>query len=177
MEYTNFTFTSITYRNGPDRDPFVSLKYRAESLDDGTPKKAKDKFDELPQKAFREAWAKLIEFWKINLEDILGDIDWDAEGIRIEKVQIKWEDETPGVVKYVAKVSTGFDNTETIPTPYMQPGMQEGEIEVINDLCDAAEAFLHGERDQGELQFEDNEDKEEDEETDYNPETDLSNIF
>lgn len=151
MEYENFVFKSIKYKNGPERDPFVSLKYRAESMDDGTPKEAKDKFEDLPHKPFREIWSKLLQFWKLNMEEVLGEIKWDHENIRLQQVKINWENEEPIAVKYIAKVATGFNETEKIPTPYISPGMEEGEIDLINDLCSKAEEFLHGARDQGNL--------------------------
>lgn len=151
MEYENFIFKGITYKNGPERDPYLKLKYRAESLDDGTPKDAKDKFDELPQKGFRKVWDRLLEFWRMNMEHVLGSITWDTRSSRVQKVKIKWESGDPVAVKYVAKVATGFDETEKLPTPYVQPSMTEGELDAIKDLCEYAERYLHGERDQQDI--------------------------
>ena len=181
MEYENFIFKDIMYKNGPERDPLLKMKYRAESIDDGTPKKAKDKFDELPQSGFREVWGRLIDFWKMNIEHVLtgsNPIDWDLRSCRIQRIKIKWESGDPVAVKYIAKVSTGFDETEKIPTPYVQPSMEEGELDVIKDLCEYSIRFLHGERDQAEISFggEDESNKNQENETEVKT-TDLSDVF
>lgn len=156
MEFTNFTFKDIKYKNGPETDPKLTMKYSAESMDDGTIKEARDKWDELPQPRFREVWSDLVEYWKMNLEEVLSHedgINWDYQHVRIYQVKIEWNNGKPIMVSYLARVSTSFGETAKIPTPPMQPGVIEGEVEALNELSDEAINFLHGARAQQSMDF------------------------
>lgn len=163
MEFRNHTFSDIRYKNGPDTDPNLRLKYSAESIEDGTIKESKDKFDELPQPEFRELWGDLVEYWKLNLEDTLTDpenghgIDWDYEAIRLYRVKIEWQNNKPVSVEYIAQVTGDYGETTRVATPPMSPTMMRGEIDDLEDLAKAAKDFLHGARAQQTLGFDDEE--------------------
>jgi hypothetical protein len=125
-------------------------------VEDGTIKEAKDKWEELPQPEFRKLWSDMVEFWKINLEEVISikdGITWDYEHIRPYRIKIDWKNGKPIMVEYIAEVTAEYGETAKIPTPPMQPGMQSGEIDKIQSLADAAKDFLHGERSQQSLDF------------------------
>jgi len=159
MEYQNHVFHDIKYKNGPETDPKLTMKYSAESMDDGTIKDARDKWDELPQPAFREVWSDLIQFWKMNMEDLISvedGITWDYQHVRLYRVKIDWKNGKPIMVSYIAEVSAEFGETAKIQTPSMQPAVVEGEVDAINELADEAVNFLMGERSQQSLDFDSN---------------------
>jgi len=155
MDYTNHQFSDIKYKDGPDRDPKVTLKYEALSTDTDEIKETKDKFHRTPSFDFREVWRGLIEFWKMNMEEILGDIDWNLEEVRMSRIKIKYQNSKPVAVQYYATVTAPFDEQETIPTPFVQPSMAEGEIDQVRSLCEEAVLYLKGKQDQQKMEFSD----------------------
>jgi len=181
MDYTNHQFSDIKYKDGPDRDPRVTLKYEALSKETDEVKETKDKFHRTPSFDFREVWRGLIEFWKMNMEEILGDIDWNLEEVRMSRIKIKYQNSKPVAVQYYATVTAPFDEQETIPTPFVQPSMAEGEIEQVRSLCKEAVAYLKGKQDQQKMEFGDdtpsNDSPEEDEFGSDTERADLSDVF
>jgi len=179
MDYTDHKFTDIKYKDGPDRDPKVTLKYEAISEETDEVVQSKDKFERTPHHTFRNEWRKLIKYWKMNLEEILGDIDWNIEDIRMSRIKIKYQNGKPVAVQYYATVTAPFDEQETIPTPYVQPSMAEGEIDTVRNLCGEAIEYLNGKQDQQKMEFDDtnSEDEEEDEFGSDTERADLSDVF
>jgi hypothetical protein len=181
MDYTNHQFSDIKYKDGPDRDPKVTLKYEALSTETDEVKETKDKFHRTPSFDFREVWRGLIEFWKMNMEEILGDIDWNLEEVRMSRIKIKYQNSKPVAVQYYATVTAPFDEQETIPTPFVQPSMAEGEIEQVRSLCKEAVAYLKGKQDQQKMEFgNDTPSDDSSEEDEFGSDTeraDLSDVF
>jgi hypothetical protein len=182
MDYTNHQFSDIKYKDGPDRDPKVTLKYEALSTETDEIKETKDKFHRTPSFDFREVWRGLIEFWKMNMEEILGDIDWNLEEVRMSRIKIKYQNDKPVAVQYYATVTAPFDEQETIPTPFVQPSMAEGEIEQVRSLCDEAVLYLKGKQDQQKMEFSDESEPESNDSSDEDfgdntERADLSDVF
>jgi len=182
MDYTNHQFSDIKYKDGPDRDPKVTLKYEALSTETDEIKETKDKFHRTPSFDFREVWRGLIEFWKMNMEEILGDIDWNLEEVRMSRIKIKYQNDKPVAVQYYATVTAPFDEQETIPTPFVQPSMAEGEIEQVRSLCDEAVLYLKGKQDQQKMEFGDDDSsskssEDEDDTVSDSEGADLSDVF
>jgi hypothetical protein len=182
MDYTNHKFFDIKYKDGPERDPKVTLKYEAISTETDEVKETKDKFERTPHFDFRELWRGLIEYWKMNMQEILGNIKWNIEEIRMSRIKIKYQNGKPVAVQYYATVTAPFDEQETIPTPFVQPSMAEGEIDQVRSLCEEAVEYLKGKQDQQKMEFSDESEtmKDDSSDEDFGDNTeraDLSDVF
>lgn len=161
MEYTDFRFEKIKFKNSPETTPKVTVWYNALPLDDEvhSRKDAKDKFEELPHADFRDVWGRLRQFWKANLSALLikedASMKWGLDHQRLTTVRLDWEEDRIMGVRYFCEVYDAQGRSVNIGTPAMQPSVYEGEMELLEDLCSEVKNYLHGARDQQSLDFAD----------------------
>jgi len=148
MDYSDHTFSKIKFKNADDDLPELTLEYTALAHDD-TAKEAKDTFQELPHRAFREAWGKLVRYWKDHIEAVIGDVDWQLHGARVTTLRLGMTGGMISEVRYWVSCEAGEDTTVTIATPDAIP--MEEERAAVRRVCEEAVKFLEGARNQGDL--------------------------
>jgi len=148
MDYSDHSFDKIKFKNPSDGLPDLTFEYTAFGADD-TLKEAKDQFQELPHSEFRQAWRRLVPFWKNHIESVIGNVEWDLQDARVTTVKLSRVGDMISEVRYWVSCKAGEDTTVTIATPDAIP--TEEERGVLREVCVAAVGFLNGAREQSSL--------------------------
>lgn len=150
MSYSDHTFEKIKFENPNDDTPTLTLKYTAHDDEEDTYKEATDKFPhDLPPPHFLDRWNALVDHWKVHVENLIGDVDWDLNDAKVTTLRLYRDVGELEAVRYWVTVRTVDNEAVTIATPKRPP--LDGERKAVDHVCEAAADFLKGARGQPDL--------------------------
>ena len=146
MNYDSHKITKIKFKQKEGKPPKLTFEYTAKDPSNQIRKAAKDKFEDDPHIDFHKIWAKSVEYWKDNIELILGNVFWELGDAR--PTTIEMEHNSKGLVvsvRYFVTISTQFEQDISIGPPSMPPGDDE-EHDYLIQLHEEAIQYLQGKR-------------------------------
>ncbi len=151
MQYQDHRITKIKFKRRDGKPPKMQFEYTAVDPENGIRKAAKDKYEEAPHPEFESVWADTVEYWKENIELILGDIYWKLEDARPTTIEMEHNNKGRIVsVRYFVTISTQYEQDVSIGPPSMPPG-DENEHNLLLQLHNEAKQYLKGKRAQGDM--------------------------
>jgi hypothetical protein len=151
MEFKNHRITKIKFKKRDGKPPKMQFDYTAMDPEQSIRKAARDKYEEAPHPDFASVWEETVQYWKENIELILGDVFWSMEDAR--PTTIEMEHNSKGritSVRYFVTITTQYEQDVSIAPPTMPPG-DENEHNLLKNLHYEAKEYLKGKRAQGDM--------------------------